>query len=224
MSILIPRFARHASALGSSGICLAKKGGAGIGTSSGGSTRRIKPNNFQLLGLPHGGRCLAPTRVQARAYSTIRTRIPTRGSREGGRKALGCLAAFTLAGGLFPVLYAEEPGHSKPVEVAGLQGQMLEASNQEKEDARKPPAKPWWERILGEISLAFCDWVIEPIATTFRFIHLFTIFVPVIISVPAVYIGKRDKNRSNERSGTLWWYGFLVHSMERAGPTFIKVR
>jgi aarF domain-containing kinase len=143
------------------------------------------------------------------------------GAKRGGKTGMACLAAFTLAGTLFPVLHAEEPKMHKP-EVAGLQGQMLEVSDQEKADARKPPEKPWWEKVLGEMALAFNDWVIEPLATTFRFIHLFTIFVPVIISVPAVYFGKRDTTRNNERSGTLWWYGFLVHSMERAGPTFIK--
>ena len=62
----------------------------------------------------------------------------------------------------------------------------------------------------------------EPMCTTLRFLHLVVIFVPVIIAVPAIWIGSRQKDKDHERSGTLWWYGFLVRSMERAGPAFIK--
>jgi len=63
----------------------------------------------------------------------------------------------------------------------------------------------------------------EPLCTGLRFLHLVVIFVPVIVSIPALWIGSRDRKRDNERSGTLWWYWFLVKSMERAGPAFIKV-
>lgn len=66
-------------------------------------------------------------------------------------------------------------------------------------------------------------YIVEPIFTGLRFLHLVIIFVPVIISVPAIWLGKRQSNKHNERSGTLWWYGFLVKSMERAGAAFIKV-
>ena len=31
------------------------------------------------------------------------------------------------------------------------------------------------------------------------------------------------KDKDDERSGTLWWYSFLVHSMERSGAAFIKL-
>ncbi|KAF7187954.1 ABC1 family protein, mitochondrial, partial [Pseudocercospora fuligena] len=66
-------------------------------------------------------------------------------------------------------------------------------------------------------------WVYEPIATTFRFFHLVIIFVPVIATVPIIWFGARQKDKDDERSGTLWWYGFLVSSMERAGAAFIKL-
>jgi aarF domain-containing kinase len=49
------------------------------------------------------------------------------------------------------------------------------------------------------------------------------IFVPVILSVPAIWFGRRHSDKDGERSGTLWWYGFLVRSMELAGPAFIKL-
>jgi aarF domain-containing kinase len=67
------------------------------------------------------------------------------------------------------------------------------------------------------------DYIIEPIATGLRFLHLVIIFVPVIVTIPVIWLGSRQPNRDNERSGTLWWYGFLVRSMERSGAAFIKV-
>ena len=66
-------------------------------------------------------------------------------------------------------------------------------------------------------------YIIEPVATVMRFFHLVIIFVPVIGTLPMVFIGTRQKHRDNERSGTLWWYSFLVRAMERGGPAFIKV-
>ncbi|KJY00877.1 atypical/ABC1/ABC1-C protein kinase [Zymoseptoria brevis] len=67
------------------------------------------------------------------------------------------------------------------------------------------------------------EWIWEPLATGLRFLHLVVIFVPVLVSVPAIWFGARRPDRDNERGGTLWWYGFLVSSMERAGAAFIKL-
>lgn len=67
------------------------------------------------------------------------------------------------------------------------------------------------------------NYFVEPIATGLRFLHLVIIFVPVIFTIPAIWLGSRQSARDNERTGTLWWYDFLVSSMERAGPAFIKV-
>lgn len=66
-------------------------------------------------------------------------------------------------------------------------------------------------------------YIFEPFATGLRFLHLVGIFVPVIMTIPTIWFGSRLKDHDNERSGTIWWYGFLVRSMERAGPAFIKV-
>ena len=80
-----------------------------------------------------------------------------------------------------------------------------------------------FQRFRRSLSLFFDLYIIEPIATGFRFLHLVAIFVPVILSIPAIWVGSRQKERDNERSGTIWWYHFLVNAMERAGPAFIKV-
>ena len=78
-------------------------------------------------------------------------------------------------------------------------------------------------RCCRHIKIAFLRYIYEPIATGLRFIQLVVLFVPVFVTIPLVYIGARDPERDNERSGTLWWYSFLVRQMERAGATFIKV-
>lgn len=78
---------------------------------------------------------------------------------------------------------------------------------------------------LGHSIILFLDsYVWEPLCTSVRILHLALIFVPVLLAIPVMWVGRRQHDRDNERSGTLWWYGFLVQSMEWAGPAFIKVR
>ena len=99
---------------------------------------------------------------------------------------------------------------------------MLEASRAE--IAKEIPENVHGlRRVWKEVYLFMDTWVFEPIATTLRFLHLVVIFVPVIGTMPLIWLGKRQRNHYDERSGTLWWYSFLVRSMERAGPAFIKV-
>lgn len=78
-------------------------------------------------------------------------------------------------------------------------------------------------RVVHEVILFLDVYVWEPLCTGARFLYLVVIFVPVILSVPAVWLGRRHPERDNERSGTLWWYQFLVKAMELAGPAFIKL-
>jgi hypothetical protein len=62
---------------------------------------------------------------------------------------------------------------------------------------------------------------IDPLATAGRFVHLFCIFFPVILSSPMLLVG--ENGSSGDRWGALWWYDQLVSAMQQAGPTFIKV-
>ena len=99
---------------------------------------------------------------------------------------------------------------------------MLEASRAE--IAKEVPEdvhglKKVWKVVCLGVDL----YIFEPVATTFRFLHLVVIFVPVLATIPVIWLGVRQRDQDNERTGTLWWYAFLVHSMERAGPAFIKV-
>ena len=100
--------------------------------------------------------------------------------------------------------------------------QMLEMSRQELADY--VPERLRGSRRIRRGIWRFVDtYIVEPIATGFRFLHLVFIFVPVLATVPIIWFGARMPDKDNERSGTLWWYGFLVSSMERAGAAFIKL-
>ena len=99
---------------------------------------------------------------------------------------------------------------------------MLEVSRKELKE-QVPKAIRNSKKYRRGVYFFIDTYIIEPIATGLRFLHLVIIFVPVIISVPVIWLGTRQRDRDDERSGTLWWYGFLVGSMERAGAAFIKV-
>lgn len=102
------------------------------------------------------------------------------------------------------------------------EGRMLQASREE--IAKKVhDDERGFLRFRHNVVFYLDLYIWEPLCTGLRFLHLVVIFVPVLVSIPALWIGPRDKKRGFERSGTLWWYWFLVKSMERAGPAFIKV-
>lgn len=142
------------------------------------------------------------------------------------------LLAATAAGLLTPA--ALEKRSNDVLEEAKQLGQagkstyeknMLEASRREQQDRLQAYTKnASLPKRIWRTMVVFCsDWMIEPIATTLRFLHLVVIFVPILATIPVIFIGDRVPEKSNERRGTLWWYLFLINSMERAGPTFIKV-
>lgn len=103
--------------------------------------------------------------------------------------------------------------------------------------------QPFLSRVTHFIKI----YIFEPFLTARRFIYLCTLFIPVLVTVPMLLVGelgsgdtsqrrlsngkarrgRRRRSRFNggegERWGAVWWYGFLVRRMEKAGPTFIKV-
>ncbi|KAL9133168.1 MAG: hypothetical protein Q9175_005652 [Cornicularia normoerica] len=131
----------------------------------------------------------------------------------GGRILMWSL----LSPAAFVALSEEDTGDGKTPEEHMLEASRAEIAKEIPEDARG------LSRAWKAIYLFVDTLIVEPIATTFRFLHLVIIFVPVIGTMPLIWLGRRKKKRDNERSGTLWWYSFLVRSMERAGPAFIKL-
>ncbi|KAI0308167.1 ABC1-domain-containing protein [Multifurca ochricompacta] len=77
--------------------------------------------------------------------------------------------------------------------------------------------------LYERIHSLFIDHVWEPILTARRFIHLFFLFVPIILSSPMLLVGSPEESLQGDRWGAVWWYDHLVAQMDRAGPTFIKL-
>lgn len=100
--------------------------------------------------------------------------------------------------------------------------QMLEESRREIRKSVSEEAHGV-SRLRQSFSVFWYYYIYDSIATGVRFVHLAFIFLPVILTVPAVWLGRKVNDRNGLRTGTLWWYGFLVKAMERAGPAFIKV-
>ncbi|RFU36233.1 hypothetical protein B7463_g9, partial [Scytalidium lignicola] len=149
-----------------------------------------------------------------RVFGTGRSsyRLPPRGS------GIILVATTGLSPALFVALSEQDNGETDQT----AEGRMLEAS---REEIRKkvPEDDRGFTRFRRQLVLALDLYIWEPISISLRFLRLVMIFVPVIVAVPAIWIGPRVKERENERKGTLWWYSFLVRSMERAGPAFIKL-
>ena len=127
------------------------------------------------------------------------------------------LLCASLSPAAFVLLSEEDNGDGKTAEEHMLEASRAEIQKRVPDDIhglRRP-----WRYFCLLVDLYF----LEPIATGFRFLHLVVIFVPVILTTPMIWLGRRLKDHDNERSGTIWWYGFLVRAMERAGPAFIKV-
>ena len=127
------------------------------------------------------------------------------------------IAFSLLSPAAFVALSEEENGDGKTPEEHMLEASRAEIAKEIPDDAYGV------NRIWKALYLGVDLYIWEPIATTFRFLHLFVIFIPVLASVPVIWIGGRQRDKDDERSGTMWWYSLLVHSMERAGPAFIKV-
>ncbi|PHH66540.1 hypothetical protein CDD81_7015 [Ophiocordyceps australis] len=106
---------------------------------------------------------------------------------------------------------------------------MLEMSRQEMRHLHRqshvPDSARGLRRLVDEALLLLELWIWEPLCTAARFLQLVVIFVPVVVAVPAVYIGPRRPRPDADRlgSGALWWFGLVVGAMERAGPAFIKL-
>ncbi|KAF7542209.1 hypothetical protein G7Z17_g11780 [Cylindrodendrum hubeiense] len=135
-------------------------------------------------------------------------RITLRAS--GGAAALGTAAFVELS----------QKENSSPEDTA--EKRMLEVSRDEIKKGVSTESRGL-SRVAQQIKYLWHLLILEPVCTGIRFLQLVFIFVPVIVTVPAIWLGRRQRHRDNERTGTLWWYGFLVNAMELAGPAFIKL-
>jgi aarF domain-containing kinase len=151
-------------------------------------------------------------------------RIRHHNEQSGRRSYASARVLWASAGALTPAAFFGIMASSDENKDSDKTGEelMLEQSRAELAEA-VPSAISGSSKYRRKIYFFIDEYFWEPICTGFRFLHLVVIFVPVILTIPAIWIGERVKDRDDERSGTLWWYGFLVSSMERAGAAFIKV-
>ncbi|KAF2000010.1 ABC1 family protein-like protein [Amniculicola lignicola CBS 123094] len=132
-------------------------------------------------------------------------------------------AAGGVAAAILSPLAFVEIGHSESSNGERTHEEaMLEASRKELK-AQVPRAIQSSKKYRRGLYFFLDAWIVEPICTGLRFLHLVIIFVPVLATIPVIWFGARQPDKDDERSGTLWWYGFLVRSMERAGAAFIKL-
>lgn len=129
----------------------------------------------------------------------------------------GTILFAGLSPGVFLQLAEEGNGHEKTGEAFMLEKSREEVRKSVHENLRG------FSRLRQQLYVFWYCYIYDPIATGVRFLNLVLIFAPVILTVPAVWFGKRVAARNGTRTGTLWWYRFLVRAMQRAGPAFIKV-
>lgn len=178
-----------------------------------------------LFGRFCGSRVGGSPQLLARFATPFRSRInripswpPGQWRRSQKRLPVG---RTVLIASLTPAAFLELAENGDGQEKTG-EMQMLEVS---REEVRKNVSKDarGLNRLAQSLFVFWYYYVYDPIATGIRFVHLAIVFVPVILTAPTLWLGRRAHNGKGERTGAIWWYGFLVRSMERAGPAFIKV-
>jgi aarF domain-containing kinase len=183
----------------------------------------------RLASLPYGLRQtlfshLRPALVRAPKHpSSTRTYITFQNAYGITKPSRSLFWALPIAGGL--VLYFLPKPES--VFPALLASPTIIPCNEERtplpELTINSPYEPK-ESIVSLLGRIFHDNIWEPLLTTRRFIHLVYLFLPVLLSAPMLLIGNPERALGGDRWGAVWWYGFLTAQMQRAGPTFIKVR
>lgn len=139
----------------------------------------------------------------------------------GGGKGLLVFVGLTVA----VVVFFKKPTLTEsPISHDGL----IPVHEKRKEEAPFVALSPS-EPSVGVLEL-LREYIFEPFLTFVRFIHLALVFGPVILTAPMLFVGAPPRRKpgkpiapGEDNWGALWWYGFLVKQMERAGPSFIKL-
>ena len=185
---------------------------------------------WRVAGLPasrysvhSAGEPFIRAKLRCRSLSSHASKINLSGRRIG----IYGLAASGLTLGYFSLIPAKRIHNDSDMAQLSdttLEEEMLLESDEERRDRRFGISKDRsrFHRICRTIKVKFLIYIYEPVATCFRFVQLAAIFIPVIISCPAVFLGAREPGEE-DTNGAIWWYGLLTRQMESAGPTFIKL-
>lgn len=174
----------------------------------------------QGLPRPAGSRRAAYASAAGRLFATPRFR--SSGSSSSGIRWAGTATGAATGAALSPLALVAL-GNSEADNGGTTHEEAMLAESRRELAAQVPKALQHSTRYRRGLYHFIEAYFIEPIATGLRFLHLVVLFVPVLVTVPVIWLGARQAHRGNERSGTLWWYGYLVLSMEKAGAAFIKV-
>lgn len=159
--------------------------------------------------------------------SSILTRLGQASKERHG----GLYVGIAATGALVLFMLNEDKGDSTRSKIAFMPIRPQQPPSAETQNVYMVPSASE-ERIT--ISYLLQTYILEPISTFFRFLHLALLFGPVILTSPMLLVGSSSATspggpgagrnaEETERWGAIWWHGFLVAQMERAGPTFIKV-
>ncbi|KLJ08301.1 aarF domain-containing kinase [Blastomyces silverae] len=187
------------------------------------STITFPGSRYIIRQLPrqhHGGKYLQRYKFQWRNYHSPPPPPPP--LRRPPHAYPGTTTTLLIAATLTPAVFLQLAENGIEDDTTTAESEMLAAS---REEALRviPDDLHVIVRFCWSVYIFVDRYVVEPVATALRLLHLVVIFVPVIATVPVIWIGGRVKSRDGERSGTLWWYAFLVRGMERAGAAFIKL-
>jgi aarF domain-containing kinase len=95
----------------------------------------------------------------------------------------------------------------------------LEQEHEDRRESRLRSRLKW----IYKLKFAITDYIIEPIITIGRFFELAFMFIPIFITIPFSYLGRRQPHCSNEKKGALLWYKLIRWTLENAGASFIKL-
>ncbi|KAK6525072.1 hypothetical protein TWF281_011951 [Arthrobotrys megalospora] len=193
------------------------------------TSRSPSPYHFKKPTLGAWSRKPRPvTNPRIKISNPVQSRVPF-SQRHSNRRPLAASRAppalpssIMLTSLSFFLLSSKKPTDHQQIEPPTQELRLL-AESEEETQYQKVETQSLVRRALSYVERYFHSYVLEPVATGLRFLHLALLFLPVMVTMPAIWIGPRLPFRDDERTGTLWWYGFLVRSMERAGPTFIKL-
>lgn len=89
---------------------------------------------------------------------------------------------------------------------------------------KKTTKGPMIFRLFFKIKFFLTDYVWDPVKTISRFLELSAFFLPVLLSSPICWFGRREQNNGNNlRSGAKIWFKYLRWTAEMAGASFIKL-
>eukprot|EP00049_Salpingoeca_infusionum_P010129 m.171544 g.171544 ORF g.171544 m.171544 type:complete len:558 (+) comp14552_c0_seq3:726-2399(+) len=147
----------------------------------------------------------AVVRQQGRHFGVIKHGSTVAGPTTAARIQLRSLQAATLGAALLARTPLLEPAGLSASQPQPLKGSPTAGTDSTTRQAQQKKEPTLLERVLGFAHM------------TARVLRHCFVFLPVCVSVPFVWVGAFLSDRVVD-----WWWSWLLWSVERSGPTFIK--